>query len=81
VHVVFGVEADENFDPASLRVFISARKCVYSHESEPYEQQYRDYRYFNYAVDNDGTLPPVSIIEIGLPEGKATVHWVEIEIK
>ena len=31
-------------------------------------------------LKNDGTLPPVSVIEMGLSAGKATVHWAEIEI-
>jgi hypothetical protein len=80
VTVVLGIEADETFDPEALCVFISARKCTYLRDAAPKEQQYKDLRYCVYTLDNDGTLPPVSVIDMGLLNGRATIHWVEIEI-
>ncbi len=80
VYVVFGVESDDAIDPSSLDVYLSARKCTYLEERAPYEQQYKDLRYFVYTLENDGTLPPVSVIELGISHGSITVHWAEIQI-
>lgn len=80
VNVVLGIEADGDFDISALFVYLSAKKCDFLEERAPFAQQYTDMRYFVYTLENDGTLPPVSVIEIGLSEGKATVHWAEIEI-
>ncbi len=80
VNVILGIEADGAFDAEMLSVYLSARKCAFSEERAPFAQQYEDMRYFVYTLENDGTFSPVSIIEMGLSEGKATVHWAEIEI-
>jgi hypothetical protein len=80
VNVILGIEADGDFDVSALFVYLSAKKCDFLEERAPFAQQYTDMRYFVYTLENDGTLPPVSVIEMGLSEGKATVHWAEIEI-
>ena len=80
VTVVLGIEADEQFDPEKLYVFTSTRKCAYLRDAEPKEQQYKDLRYCVFSLENDGALPPVSVIEMGLLDGRATIHWAEIEI-
>ncbi|MBQ9746725.1 MAG: hypothetical protein IJW21_07875 [Clostridia bacterium] len=78
VNVVFGVAAGGDFASDEAEVYVSARKCIYAGERAPRAQQYADMRYFAYTVLNDGTLPPVSVIEAGGVE--CTLHWVEIEI-
>ena len=80
VNVVLGIEVDGDFDVSALFVYLSAKKCDFLEERAPFAQQYADIRYFVYTLENDGTLPPVSVIEMGLSAGKATVHWAEIEI-
>ncbi len=80
VELLLGVESVEKFDPKGLTVYISARPCKLIGEREPVHQQYDDLRYFAFAIENDGGLSPVSIIEMGLCEGFAVVHWVEIDI-
>ncbi|MBQ8403887.1 MAG: hypothetical protein IJX55_05630, partial [Clostridia bacterium] len=61
-----------------MSVYISARKCTYIGERAPQALQYDDMRYFAFSPENDGTLPPVSVVEIG--GACCTVHWAEIEI-
>ncbi len=80
VYAVLGIETACDFSPEALQVYLSARGCAFIKEAAPHDQQYTDIRYFIYEVKNDGALPPVSVLEVGMPEGKAVIHWVEIEI-
>lgn len=80
VNVILGIEAEDPFDGNTFSVYLSARKCEFLAERAPFAQQYTDMRYVVYTLENDGTLPPVSVIEMGISEGNATVHWAEIEI-
>ncbi len=80
VRVVLGMETDTDFSPEMLVVYLSARACVFLEETPSHDQQYADMRYFVYTLENDGTLPPVSVVEAGLCRGCAKIHWAEIEI-
>ncbi len=80
VRAVLGIEAVDSFSPEALQVYVSARKCALIGEAEPHDQQYTDMRYFSFAVENDGLLSPVSVLEVGLSCGKAVIHWAEMEI-
>ena len=48
--------------------------------AEPVYPQYEDMEYYIFEAQNDGTLPPVSVLEIGISEGNTAVHWTEIDI-
>ncbi len=80
VRAILGIECDQEVSPEAMQVYVSARKCAFVGEVEPHDQQYTDIRYFSFAVENDGALPPVSVLEVGLSCGKAVIHWVEMEI-
>ena len=81
VRVILGFAPDETLDPSLLRVYLSARPCRYEGEAEPKSPRYPDMRYFAFVPETEERLPPVSIIELGLADGKQTLHWAEIEIE
>ncbi len=80
LEVVLGLEGIENFAPEELILYISARPMKLLGERAPIERQYEDLRYFAFAPDTDEKLPPVSVLEMGLQDGKAVVHWAEIDV-
>ncbi len=80
VHAILGIEAGGDFSPEALQVYLSARKCTLGCEVEAHDQQYTDIRFFSFDIEHDGTLPPVSVLEVGLALGTAKLHWAEIEI-
>lgn len=81
VVVVIGLAKDETYDIRDLSVFVSARPCTLIGSVPAMALQYEDMDYVAFRVENDGTLPPVSVVEVGLADGKATVHWAEIDIR
>ena len=80
VRIVLGILPEEPFDPSALRVYLSARPCRLVGEVAAASLQYADMRYFVFVPETDEVLPPVSVIEIGITEGRQTVHWAEIDI-
>ncbi len=80
VRAVIGIEASDTFALDLMEVYLSTRRCAFAGESTSHDQQYTDICYVSFTVENDGTLPPVSILEVGLSSGNATIHWAEIEI-
>ena len=79
VYVVLGFLPGA-FRAEDVTVFLSARKCEWSGVCEPVYPQYTDMEYHRFSVTNDGTLPPVSVVEVGICEGEAAVYWAEIDI-
>ena len=79
IKVVLGFSG-EAYAPEDIRVFLNAKPCRLIGEQAPHTQQWRDLRYFGFEAENDGNFSPVSVIEIGLCEGKTELHWAEIEI-
>jgi len=79
VFVVLGFGGEE-YRVEDIRVFLNAKPCRLVEEREPYAQQYPDLRYYCFEAENGGEFSPVSVIEIGLCEGRSEVHWAEIEI-
>ena len=79
VSVLLGIEKDD-CRAEDMIVYLNAKPCRLIGARAPIAQQYTDMRYFAFEAENDGNLAPVSVIEIGLCEGKTVVHWAEIEI-
>ncbi len=78
--IILGFSPEQDPDPSLLRVYLSARPCRYEGEIGRQSLQYEDMRYFVFRPESSADLPPVSVIEIGLLDGKLTLHWAEIEI-
>lgn len=79
VSVILGFEGDA-YRAEDITVYLNAKPCRPTGVRAPFAQQYTDVRYFCFEAENDGTLPPVSVIELGLADGKTVLHWAEIEI-
>jgi hypothetical protein len=79
VSAVLGFSGDE-YRKEDIRVFVNAKPCPLIAQEAPHAQQYPDMRYYRFEIENDGALVPVAVIEIGLREGRAELHWAEIEI-
>ena len=79
IKVVLGFSGDE-YQKEDIRVFLNAKPCRLIGEQAPYSQQWNDMRYYCFEAENDGNFSPVSVIEIGLCEGRTEVHWAEVEI-
>ena len=79
VFVILGVDA-EDCRAEDITVYLNAKPCAFVDERAPIAQQYPDMHYYAFEAENNGDIAPVCVIEIGLSEGKATVHWAEIEI-
>ena len=79
ISVILGFGGDE-YQKEDIRVFLNAKPCRFVGEQAPFAQQYTDMRYYCFEAENDGNTVPVAVMEIGLCEGSAEVHWAEIEI-
>ena len=79
VSVILGFEGDDDC-AENIIVYLNAKPCRLVGERAPLAPQYSDMRYFAFEAENDGKIAPVSVIEIGMSEGNAAVHWAEIEI-
>ena len=79
VSVILGIEKDDCL-AEDMIVYLNAKPCRLVGARAPIDQQYTDMRYFAFEAENDGNLAPVSVMEIGLREGKTVIHWAEIEI-
>ena len=80
ISVVLGFSGDE-YQKEDICVFLNAKPCRLVCEQAPHSQQLPDMRYYRFEAENNGSAVPVSVIEIGLCEGKAEVHWAEVEIE
>ena len=79
VSAVLGFSGDE-YQKEDIRVFVNAKPCRLIDREAPRVPQYPDMKYYRFEIENDGALVPVAVIEIGLCEGRAELHWAEIEI-
>ena len=79
VTVVLGF-AKEPFNVEDVTVYLNAKKCKLVGTAEPVHPQYLDMDYYVFEAENDGNLPPVSVCEVGLAEGRISVHWAEVDI-
>lgn len=80
ITVILGFGGEGEYQKEDIRVFLNAKPCRFAGEQEPHDQQFTDMRYYCFEAENDGNFCPVSVIEIGLCEGKTELHWAEIEI-
>jgi len=79
VQVVFGFEKG-TFDIGDITVYLNEKKCKLVGQTAPVYPQYSDMDYCVFEAENDGAMPPVSVAEVGLAEGKTIIHWAEIDI-
>lgn len=80
ITVVLGFIEEGEYQREDIRIFLNAKPCRFAGEKLPHDQQFPDMRYYQFEVENDGNFSPVSVIEVGLCEGKTELHWAEIEI-
>lgn len=79
VRLTVGVSGEVNEN--ELFAFANAKPCGKAYKTEWQYPQYDDISYYSFEIENDGALPPVTVFEISMTEGKSTVHWAEIEVK
>lgn len=79
ISVILGIEKD-SCCAEDMIVYLNAKLCRFIGERPPLAPQYPDMCYFCFEADNDGNISPVSVIELGLSDGKTIIHWAEIEI-
>ena len=79
VRVVLGFEKGP-FDIQDVVVYLNAKKCVLAGAAAPVNPQYPDMDYYVFDAENDGAVPPVSVLEVGISDGQATIHWAEVDV-
>ncbi len=81
VTVLLGFAEEEGFAFSDLEVYVNQRPCTLIGKIDP-DTVLRPQVPHTYAfsLPNDGKIPPVSVIEIGLTHGKADVIWTEIDV-
>ncbi|MBQ3489958.1 MAG: hypothetical protein IJA86_05160 [Clostridia bacterium] len=80
ISVILGFSYEASFSAEDIRVYLNAKSCRFICEEAPHDQQYPDMRYLRFEAENNGNAVPVSVIEVGLREGRTELHWAEIEI-
>ena len=80
VNVILGFSCEGEYRAQDIRVYLNAKPCRLTQERAPCAPQYPDLRYFSFEAENGGDLSPVAVMEIGLCEGRAELHWAEVEI-
>lgn len=80
ISVVLGFAQSEVFQAEDIRVYLNAKTCRLIGEEAPHSQQYPDMKYYRFEAENNGNFSPVSVIEVGICEGRTELHWAEIEI-
>ncbi len=80
VKVVLGFAKSTEYDVRDLTVYLNQAPCAYVGTEAPKAPQYDDLDYLVFEAENDGTLPDVSVVELGFAHGNTTLGWVEIEI-
>ena len=68
------------FDIQDVVVYLNAKKCVLAGAAAPVNPQYPDMDYYVFDAENDGAVPPVSVLEVGISDGQATIHWAEVDV-
>ena len=80
VQIILGVEPEDADKYENLIVYLNAKRCRFVGVREWRVPQYVDMKYLVFEAENDGCLPPVSIVEMGNTDGVVMVHWAEIDI-
>ncbi|MGN1096126.1 MAG: hypothetical protein ACI4QR_07025 [Eubacteriales bacterium] len=78
VRLIIGI--NKGADISMLIAFANAVPCRFIGKTERIFPQYDDMEYYAFEIQNDGTLPPVTVAELSAGKGRAVVHWVEIII-
>ena len=80
LQVILGVEPEDADKGENLIVYLNAKRCRFVGVREWRVPQYVDMKYLVFEAENDGCLPPVSIVEMGNTDGVVMIHWAEIDI-
>lgn len=80
VQVILGVEPEDADKGENLIVYLNAKRCRFVGVREWCAPQYTDMKYLVFEAENDGDLPPVSVIEMANTDGIIMIHWAEIDI-
>ena len=81
VRVILGFAKETEYCIGDVTVYLSARPCRFVDMAESQYPQYDDMDYYIFEAENNGALPEISVIEIGLSEGKTAIHWAEIIVQ
>ena len=80
IQIILGVEPEDADKYENLIVYLNAKRCRFVGVREWRVPQYVDMKYLVFEAENDGCLPPVSIVEMGNADGVVMIHWAEIDI-
>ncbi len=80
VKVVLGFAKNTEYSVENLTVYLNQNPCTYVGTQEPKKPQPDDCDYLVFEAENDGSLPDVSVVELGFAHGKSSLGWVEIEV-
>ncbi|MBO5754775.1 MAG: hypothetical protein J6R89_01825 [Clostridia bacterium] len=81
VTLLLGFESEEGFALSDLEVYVNQRPCAPLGKQAPDTLlRPRAGHTYAFSVENDGSLPTVSVIEVGLTHGSASVVWAEIDV-
>lgn len=80
VKVVLGFAQNTEYDVEDLTLYLNQIPCTYLGKVEAYRPAPDGLDYLAFSVPNDGTLPDVSVIELGFAHGKTVLEWAEIAV-
>lgn len=81
VTLLLGFDEVDGFALPDLEVYVNQRPCAIIGKQEPDTLLRPRVRHtYAFSVPNDGSLPTVSVIEVGLTHGSASVIWAEIDV-
>lgn len=78
VKFIMGINGEVDRD--TLTVFANAKKCKPLGNLPSRYPQYEDMEYYAFEIENDGNLPPVTVVELSAEKGRGMAHWAEIQI-
>jgi len=80
VKIILGFEKNTAYAIEDLTVYLNQKPCRYVGTQDAKLPAPDDLDYPVFEAENDGTLPDVSVIELGLAHGNTQLSWAEIEI-
>lgn len=80
VQLIIGIERGLGTQGENIVVYANCKKCRFIGAAEGKYPAYTDMDYFAYEIENDGSLPTVTVAEFGITSGNARIHWAEISV-
>ena len=68
------------YDVKDLTLYLNQIPCTYLGKVKADRPAPDGLDYLAFSVPNDGTLPDVSVIELGFAHGKTVLEWAEIAV-